>query len=182
MTARERCMAYLLGEMNDHQTAAFEAELVDPALSEALLRESNLLVRVATDESFAVGDKLELARPLSSPSPSARPTTRSIVILISSLAATILIVSFYSFSHQVKTTSQTVQAGNAPSPASFELALAMTWVDPAIDWISDDQEDFVAPDNDNGYRSLDDTDTEETLEWMVAAVQASIQGGENNDG
>jgi hypothetical protein len=178
MTDRERCMAYLLGEMDECQTAAFESELGDRSLSAALSRESDFLFCVATNESLDSG-----RNPVSTPAlpcPSARPTTRSIVALIASLAATILFVSFYSFPRPIKTTSQTAQAGNDPSPASFELQLAMAWVDPAIDWTSDDQDDFFATAPEIGLGSIDETDSEESFEWMVAAVRSSIGEGEND--
>ncbi len=50
---RERCMAYLLGDMTVEQSSMFESELDDPTIAAAMQRESDLLCCLATSEQLA---------------------------------------------------------------------------------------------------------------------------------
>ena len=176
---RERCSAYLLGELNDQQTAAFEAQLDDPYLSESLLRESDLICGIATNQSL---ESVPDGQPVPSPAPHASPRNRSFAVLLSALAATILFAFVYSLpkSREANAFALTIET-KTPS-VSFELELAKTWVQPAIDWSSDDQERFNDLSAEEPLKSFDEADSDETFEWMVAAVEASIREGERNDG
>lgn len=185
---RGRCSAYLLGEMSTRQMAEFESDLDDPVLSAALLRESELLCSIAMSDSLAF-DSPELATydPVHATRPGDRHahdiSVRSFAIAFATLAATLLLFATYRFTNRSKSNSATMQASASPLANSFELEIAKTWVDPAIDWDFDDQDDFRITDNDDFIGQIDDADSDDTFEWMVAAVEASIRQGDNsNDG
>lgn len=187
MILRERCLAYLLDEMTEYQSTAFEAEFGDPDVSAALVRESNLLCRVATSHSLDVNDTADSIHALPCPTPPCT-TPRSVVnsrfitTLIAALAVTVLIASFSVFSSQDSTNSAATQIAMAPPSASFELELAKTWVQPAIQWVPDAPQELNDSASDDVFVSFDENESEESFEWMVAAVQASIPMEQHNDG
>ncbi|MCA9140346.1 MAG: hypothetical protein KDB00_26425 [Planctomycetales bacterium] len=171
-SVRDRCLAYLLGEMTPQQASTFEAGLVDPVLADALLRESDLLCAVAMSDSSA-----------HTHFKSRSVSIRQIASLVATLAAAILVFVAYRFSKESESNPNDLQVSAAPAAELFDLQVAKTWVDPAIDWDADVRENIAVTAIDDIFNDVDDTDVDETFEWMVAAVEASIDlGDDQNDG
>lgn len=191
---RQRCMAYLLGEMSPAEASRFESELNQPEIAEALAVESELIFRLADcdllDQSSGRQSPPALPCPDSSSSPLPAFSVRRITALIASLAATFLIVavSLNSNLNPVDESTTAMNLATSPALVSFELELAKTWVQPAIEWPAETRDTLVETDDCIPLISLEEADAsgeagaEETFGWMVAAVEASIREGDRNDG
>lgn len=179
---RERCSAYLLGEMSVQQRTMLEAEFTDPAVSDALSRESELLLGLADCQSLRPV-KLSQTKLAEAPPEQRQPASRrGLVLACVTLAASVLIASFVAWQPTDKTSSLTMQSKPNNTAPSFELVLAKTWAHPAMQWTSEStptSEDEFA---DLVVDEVDETEDDESLGWMVAAVEVSIRQEKRNDG
>ena len=159
---RDRCMNYLLGEMTAEQASAFESQLDDPAVASALASESELLLGVASCASArpAVAPQTNSWRSDASESPS----LKSLVLVAGALAA----VVFIAFA---LTSPGSVDQQNG----DYELELAKTWVRPAVNWWPQDTAGITDGSDPLGLDSIDEPAGEDDFQWMVAAVQASLE-------
>lgn len=161
---RDRCQAYLLGEMDSGEAAEFEGMLDQPLVAEAVLMESELLLQVsnATEPS-----PVELP-PIDLPP---RRSLRSVAIAISGLAAAFLIAVL------IQQTRDASQVTDSEPVDPLQLAIALA--EPAVQWDTPTWEMSVtdAIDDDD---PLDQTN-EEDLDWMLVALE-SVELGNENDG
>ncbi|QEG02475.1 hypothetical protein Mal15_65960 [Stieleria maiorica] len=187
---RQRCSDYLLGEMTAADAAAFESEFDSAVVAQALLRESELLCNVAA-RSLPAGDAI-------APTPRSQPplettitTTRTrqrVMLLITSLAASILVLSLYRMNspqNQIDRNATALNLESIPNPAAFEYELAKTWVDPAIDWETIDWQAVDWETTDLNGEAADDASEavdDDSFSWMVVAVEAAMGEGERNEG
>ncbi|MCS7468863.1 hypothetical protein NZK35_19600 [Stieleria sp. ICT_E10.1] len=189
---RQRCSDYLLGEMTPQQATRFESELNSPAVAQALIRESELLCRVAQSQLAPSADPISpAARSLPSTAVANRvkPLQR-ISIVIAALAATILVISLASMSrpsHQIERTATALNLESATSSTSFEFELAKTWVQPAVDWdttgwAASVEEPSIFIDEDSLPAEFGEAVNDETFSWMVVALQAAIGEADRDDG
>ena len=196
---RERCMAYLLGEMPASQARIFESELNDPVVAEALAKESDLICGLAesdlADQVLApdhvtanptAANSTAANQVIPEPSENASTTLRAVTRLISALAAVALLAAGYAFFPSTGRHSRQVAADLAST--DVKLAIAKTWAEPAIDWAADSQaEDDLGIGSDlaefDDPAELSSSEDEDSFDWMMAAVKASIGEGEpRNDG
>lgn len=185
---RQRCLAYLLGELSERESAEFEASLDDKELSSALLRESDLLIGISAGEVSRCAAQRRPQQSLPCPTPPEIPSARSLfskralTVACAALAATLIIAVGFS---RLKTDHRPVVAmltADTPHDDSFELALAKAWVQPAVQWVAEEPEVPIDVPITETSDAVTEDASEESFEWMVAAVEASMPAGENNDG
>lgn len=191
---RERCMAYLLGEMPESHARKFESELNDPVVAEALAKESDLICGLAESDlvvqvfaqDHVTANQTASNQVIPEPSENASTTLRAVTRLISALAAVALLAAGYAFFPSTGQHSR--QVASDLSSTDVKLAIAKTWAEPAIDWAADSQvgddlgigNDLTEIDDPGEYS---DSEDEDSFDWMMAAVKASIGEGEpRNDG
>ncbi|KAA5544579.1 hypothetical protein FYK55_09690 [Roseiconus nitratireducens] len=204
---RQRCLAYLLGEMDEPQRAQFESQLDAPDVAEVLVQESQLLLDVVDAcDQFPRGTQSVAASALPCSAPAKQPgsvtkattsasresdsldsrTWRRAIMVAFALAATVLFaVVTAPFTQQSDTMSSAVQSQDERSE-QFQLRLARVWVDPAVDWES--ESDTAVSDSLTAVEEIpvreteSPTDQDESLDWMVTAVRAVSLEGQPNDG
>ncbi len=157
---RERCLLYVLGELNSQEATAFESRLSDsPELAEVLLEIS---------DSVCLAGSLDLS--YVEPHASAKRWWK-VVGAVAALAACIVIA-------WVVSVDQTNPIAASPETTE-DLLIARAWVG---DWFGD--EDDIAPDMVDIFESSievevdEEVDDDASLSWMVAAVSA----GDPTDG
>ena len=183
---RERCLAYLLGEMTSGQAAAFESELDDPKVSAAMERESELLVCLASTNrlSAPVGpsrDPEDASDEAASTKDSDAFTLQAVVRFISALAAILVL----SLGYTLYSVSFDDDQATGPTIAlsDNQLVLAKHLVEPPIEWNWNDEADFAEAGEVVEEDNFDEPDEQGSLDWMVAAFEASIQEeSSRNDG
>ncbi|WP_182869263.1 hypothetical protein [Stieleria mannarensis] len=187
---RQRCSEYLLGEMTTADAAAFESEFDSPLVAQALIRESELLCNVSAG-SLPTVDAI-------APTPRSQPpretsiatmrTRQRVMVLITSLAASVLVLSLSrmnSTQNQIDRTATALNLESIPNPATFEYELAKTWVVPAIDWETIDWQSVdweAAEPDDEPDDDISDVGNDDSFSWMVVAVEAAMVQGEQNEG
>ncbi|MCC9599574.1 hypothetical protein LOC67_03300 [Stieleria sp. JC731] len=209
---RQRCLAYLLGEMDANEQLAFEADLDDESLQNALIRESELLCQIAsstaldtaaTSTNSHLQDTAHL-QPATQPAftvpasdaPTAAIANQRLVLMLAALAAGLLLVI------SIFNTDRSRQD-------DFELQLATEWANrigaermdgwpaaAAID--SDSNSDValialpdlaaVAPSVTDGNHPEDlfadngSGESDESIDWMVLAMEDNLLEDDRNDG
>ncbi|OYP31024.1 hypothetical protein [Rhodopirellula sp. MGV] len=159
---QQRCLAYLLGEMDVAESQAFEADLDDETLQAILLRESELLCQIATSHSAFTRHSL--------PEPS--PPKKRLLAIVVTLAATGLFAA-------------SIAIRQSPTNEDYELRLATVWAErletlPGEADIHHDSAiamNHLPETNDGDLNSGDDS-----IDWMVLAMEAGLLEGEHNDG
>ncbi|MCO8124239.1 hypothetical protein NHH03_21025 [Stieleria sp. TO1_6] len=178
---RQRCLDYLLGDMTAGEIQTFESHLGDPAVSDALQRESQLLLELSTSAPTPRAPSA-LPCPADEPHRSHRHS-RSAALWAAALAATVLVAIGYGWSIS-RPAGMMAQSDDAqPVTPAFELQLARTWVHPAIDWDATQNDSIeTLVDSDDHVVLPDENESDGSLDWMVVAVEAAFQGADTHDG
>lgn len=169
---RQRCHAYLTGDMSESETVAFENDLADPAVANALERESRLLLDVVHQaDALSEGVLLDASAPTR---PHHSRSRAKVWCSILAIATALLAAVVYDHAN-------TDSEAEIESAAPFDLAVAKSWLQPAIQWDSEDDvwsQDLVDFDNQTTASGPSD----DSIAWMVAAVEVVRQTPEQNDG
>lgn len=190
-TDRERCIAYLLGEMPVQQATDFEAQLCDPQLAESLLRESELLLDISNASSVTPAS---LPFPAPTSTQSAAKSSRYVVI---AMAAGLLLVVTAGVWSSINRTSKSRVAQSEPDTeigfdSGLDIELANEWASHTNQWTSQDEvEELFAIDGldelsllseDNFADSEDALASNDELEWIMVAFESSDAPEATNDG
>ncbi len=188
---RQRCHLYLLGDLSEAETLAFENDLADPTVADALERESNLLVSVVqasvvqasvvqasvVDEADALSlESSSLAFSATDPFSSQPKRSRQVARVLCSLmaiAAALMVAVIYERS------GTNSESDNEGSPL-FDMAITESWLQSAIEW--DSQEYDWSQDLDFDNQTSEGGPSDDSIAWMVAAVEVARQTPEQNDG
>ncbi len=154
----DRCLLYLLGEMNEEQTAAFEAELGrSAALQTELIPQAECLVRLSNVQ----------------PSVVVTPTTASFAAmrLVMTVAATAACLLFAFLSWPSGQARQ--NRGTVDSDPEF-LLIAKAWAEESLAGtsITDLAANAAFESIDPGESFVGDVDEDASLSWLVPAVEA----------
>jgi hypothetical protein len=167
---QEKCMRYLLGELDAAESASFETELQSsPELGDELLRQADVIAGLGCEVS-QFGTPAEFSVPVEMASAS---YTKLLAPLIAIAASVLLIVVFS-------------KPNNTPSPSktvSEDLLIAKAWVAQRYEDTTDELS--VDLDELSFAESTSASDNEDTLSWMFAAVASSPEDsdwGNSNDG
>ncbi len=196
---REQCVAYLLGELDTQQAAAFEQRLADPQTAEWLVAESRLISELASDGPWSRPNTARTAPAhpaLPCPAPAhpatvhtapahtATPDTaagrfRSIATLMAAIAAVVLIASLLS---RRQANSNTAMRASPSQLIDALVEPAIAWTDPAESLPPQGFDEFDPWEEDAVSINGEDTATDESLSWMVVAVKAAGLREDNGDG
>lgn len=191
---RDRCVAYLLGELDAKETVAFEQRLDDPAVAQLLVQESQLLRNLASPPLWSA--TTALPPPCPGPTVKPAPSLRAVGVLISAIAATLLIAWMIGRDGRDESSIVAIHpmaTRTALQPIGFRWELTRALVEPAIEWSGPPeltespawQSDIaftVVEGPANEDPANEDSATEENVDWMVAAVKVSGLTEGNNDG
>lgn len=183
---RQRCHLYLLGDLSEDETLDFENDLADPHIADALERESNLLVSVVqasvvqasvTDQADALSLGISsLADPATAPLESRPKRSRQAASVLFSLVAVAAALMVAVISERPSTNPQS-DDGSSPL---IDMAITESWLQPAIQW--DSQEYDWSQDLDFDNETFEAGPSDDSIAWMVAAVEVARQTPEHNDG
>lgn len=192
---REQCLAYLLGELSAQQRREFESQLDSPTVADALAKESELLLNLSRCDALNQDSDLVQPGPADSPATSARSIAVAILVIAATLL--LLVANHWDAADPLRQ-ANTEPGGGEQTNTTYDLQLAKIWAEPAVDWGLVDQaasgttaSDTSSTDNtaieevsaDSETAPDDDTNSDAAFEWMVAAVEATFdEGEEQNDG
>ncbi|MEM0924865.1 MAG: hypothetical protein AAGJ83_02390 [Planctomycetota bacterium] len=164
------CVSYLSGTLPVEEAAKLESRFADPAVAKILEQESEWLLRT----TMAVSAETTSMEPATSilaarQSPNPVPSKRRLLSVIATLAATVLLA---------------IPLTHRPANESFEMQVARAYAEPSMNWESD-SESLPVDDSAEWQSELEDADwetTDESLQWMLVAVEPILIDQEDNDG
>lgn len=192
----DQALAYLLDELSTTERQAFEMRLDQPEVADALQHASELVLQL----SELPWDQPPAAKrnTLSKPSVPARTKTPNALHWkrLLTIAAAALIVATLAMLAQQGENQQANQSdtqGRINQPAGdMQWQLAMQLADPAVRWNQKDSNTELSnpssqePEWAESVNATDDETNEsgsadESLDWMVLAVQAQLESGEQDE-
>lgn len=168
---RDRCLLYLLGEMNLQQAAAFEAELSESTeLQTELASQSDMIVSLASIQNLP-----SVEAPVSVESASSSYGSKRMAMTLVAIATCVMIAFLAWPSEQAD--DQAVIVNSTPE----SLLIAHAWAEgsltgTSISDLAGNSEAFIDSDVDTSFagnrQKLKELDDESSLSWIVTAVEA----------
>lgn len=192
----DQALAYLLDELSTTERQAFETRLDQPEVADALQHASELVLQLSElpwDQPPAA-KRNTLSKP-SVPAQTKTPNALHWKRLLTIAAAALIVATLAMLAQQGENqqANQTDTQGRINQPAGdMQWQLAMQLADPAVRWNQKDSNNELSnpssqePEWAESVNATDDDTNEsgsadESLDWMVLAVQAQLESGEQDE-